>query len=128
MTAQIKKLTKQYLKQTKNLFPMYRKKERLFMSQLKNAVEDFVEDNPCCTFDDILQRFEDPQTIVYNYLSALDPAELYKKISLRRYIQKGFVILLLLATIFTTYKMVLFYDAYLDAKSSIIYSEETIIE
>lgn len=119
---------RQYLKQIRNLLPLYRKEERLFLSQLKNVVEDFVEDHPGCTFDDIVQRFEEPQTVVYNYLSALDPAELCKKVSLRRYIQRGIIVLLLLATIFTAYKMILFYDAYLEAKSSIIYSEETIIE
>lgn len=119
---------KQYLKQIRNLLPLYRKEERLFLSQLKNAVEDFVEENSGCTFDDIVQRFEEPQTVVYNYLSALDPAELCKKVSLRRYVQRGIALLLLLTAIFTAYKMLLFYDAYLEAKSSIIYSEETIIE
>ena len=119
---------KQYLKQIRNLLPLYRKQERLFLSQLKNAVEDFVEDHPGCTFDDIVQRFEEPQTVVYNYLSALDPAELCKKVSLRRYIQRGIVALLLLATIMTGFRMALFYDVYLEEKSSIIYSEETIIE
>ena len=119
---------KQYLKQIRNLLPLYRKEERLFLSQLKNAVEDFVEENSGCTFDDIAQRFEEPQTVVYNYLSALDPAELCKKVSLRRYVQRGIIVLLLLVTILTGFRMALFYNAYLEAKSSIIYSEETIIE
>ena len=59
---------------------------------------------------------------------ALDIDDLCKKISLRKYILRAIVVLLLLATIYTGYKMLLFYDAYLEAKDAIIHTEVTIIE
>lgn len=128
MTKELSKEIDQYFKQIRNLFPMYRKEERLFLSQLKSSVEDFAEDKPECTLDDIVQRFEDPQTVVHNYLSALDIDDLCKKISLRKYILRAIVVLLLLTTIYTGYKMLLFYDVYLEAKDAIIHTEVTIIE
>ncbi|MEG1009702.1 MAG: DUF6120 family protein [Clostridia bacterium] len=128
MTLILKKEIKQYLKQISLLLPIKRKEERVFLSYLKDTIEDFVESNPECMMNDIILRFEDPQTVVYNYLSALDQQQLCKKVSLRKHIQIGIIIVLLLITLLTVFRMALFYDIYLEEKEQIIHSEESIIE
>lgn len=127
MTQKLNKEIKLYLKQIKLLLPIKRKEEKAFLQQLQSAVEEFVEDNPNCTMEDIIERFEDPQTVVHNYISTIDPQKLCKGISIRKYIQRGIIIILLLATLFTAYRMILFYDVYLEAKNAIAVTEETVI-
>lgn len=127
MTQKLNKEIKLYLKQIKLLLPIKRKEEKAFLQQLQSAVEEFVDDNPNCTMEDIIERFEDPQTVVYNYISTIDPQKLCKGISIRKYIQRGIIIILLLATLFTAYRMILFYDVYLEAKNTNIVTEETVI-
>lgn len=128
MAQNLNKEVNLYLKQIKLLLPIKRKEEKAFLSQLKSAIEDFVDDNPSCTIEDILERFEDPQTVVYNYISTIDPHKLCKTIALKKYIQRGIIIILLLAALFTAFRMALFYDLYQEAKNTNMVTEETVID
>ena len=50
---------KQYFKQIKLLLPIYGKEEKIFLSDLKRAVDTYIEEHADCTYADILERFEE---------------------------------------------------------------------
>lgn len=128
MTKELNKEIKQYLKRISMLLPIRGKAERLFLSHLKTSVTEYANDNPQCTIKDIIEKFEEPEAVVFNYLSALEQEELYKKLSIRKFIRRAIAIVLLLLTIYTVFRMVLLFDLYLEGKNSIIRIEETVIE
>lgn len=72
--------------------------------------------------------FDSPEDVVHGYLSAVDHEELYKKLSIRKYIRRGIEIAILLLVIFTVFRMGLLYDSYLEGKDAIIRTEKVIIE
>lgn len=128
MTKELNKEIHQYLKQITLLLPLKGKEEKFFLRHLRSSIEDFADANPDCTMEDIIENFDSPEDVVHGYLSAADHEELYKKISIRKYIRRGIVITILLLVIFTVFRMALFYDIYLEEKKTIIEIEETVIE
>lgn len=118
---------KNYFKQIKFLLPIYRKQEKKFINDLKYTVDEYIANNPNCSTDDIIKRFETPSDVVYNYISSIDEKDLYKVISSRRILKRfiAFVIALLLVA-FSLWCGVL-YKAHIDSKDSIITQEYTVI-
>lgn len=119
---------KQYFKQIKLLLPLYRRKEKQFLKDLKCSVDDYIQANPDCTFKDIVMRFETPQKIVSNYLSALDIDDLCKQISLRRYIKRTVLLLIILCLLAFLVHMGMVYKIYLNEQNQIVTEEVTVIE
>ncbi len=106
------KALKKYFKQIKLLLPIYSKEEKIFVNDLKKVIDEFIESNPNCTYEEILERFEEPTDVVFNYISCLDQHELCKKISLRKTIKKAIIIAVSVVIITCSIRIVLYYDSY----------------
>lgn len=127
MTKQLNKEVNRYFRQIRTFLPIYRKEEYLFLKQFKQSVRAYAEETPDRTIEDVIGEYGDPQTVAYNYLEGLEPEDLCKKVSLRRYIRRGIIILLVCAIGFTAYRAILLYDVYLEAKNAIITTEQIVI-
>ena len=66
------KETAKYFKQIRLLLPIYRKQEKKFIGDLKAIVDEYINENPECSYDDITERFETPTEVVHNYISSID--------------------------------------------------------
>ena len=119
---------KQYFKQIKLLLPIYGKEEKVFINDLKKTVDAYVEEHPDCTYADILERFEEPAEVVYNYISSLDQHALCKRISLRKTIKRAIIIVVIAAVVAFAVKIVLDYQSYLKYLNTIVTHEKIIIE
>ncbi|MCI5687624.1 MAG: DUF6120 family protein [Emergencia sp.] len=122
------KALKQYFKQIKLLLPIYSKEEKIFINDLKKVIDEYIESNPNCTYEEILERFEEPTDVVFNYISCLDQHELCKKISLRKIIKRAIIIVVLAAIVTCSIRIILYYDSYLEYKNTIITHERVVIE
>ena len=118
-----------YFRKIRLLLPIYSKAEKQFLKDFKDSVFVFIEQNPLCTMDDVIERFSTPEEIVHDYIvEALQTEDLCKKISLSRSIKRAIAVLLLLAALNTAFWGISCYKAYLDSKESIIHEKVIVIE
>lgn len=72
-----------YFRQIKLLLPLYTKKEKQFLRDFKDSVNEFCSQSPNCTMEDVIARFSTPEEIVHDYISeALATENLCQKFSL----------------------------------------------
>ncbi len=85
-----------YFRQIKLLLPLYTKKEKQFLRDFKDSVNEFCSQSPNCAMEDVIARFSTPEEIVHDYISeALATENLCQKIQLRRFVKKILLILLI---------------------------------
>ena len=85
-----------YFKKIRLLLPIYSKAEKQFLKDFKDSVFVFIEKNPLCTMDDVIERFSTPEEVVHDYISeALATENLCQKIQFRRFVKKILLILLI---------------------------------
>ena len=85
-----------YFRKIRLLLPIYSKAEKQFLKDFKDSVFVFIEQNPLCTMDDVIERFSTPEEVVHDYISeALATENLCQKIQFRRFVKKILLILLI---------------------------------
>ena len=85
-----------YFRKIRLLLPIYSKAEKQFLKDFKDSVFVFIEKNPLCTMDDVIERFSTPEEVVHDYISeALATENLCQKIQFRRFVKKILLILLI---------------------------------
>ncbi len=85
-----------YIRQIKLLLPLYTKKEKQFLRDFKDSVNEFCSQSPNCTMEDVIARFSTPEEVVHDYISeALATEDLCQKIQFRRFVKKILLILLI---------------------------------
>ena len=93
-----------YFRKIRLLLPIYSKAEKQFLKDFKDSVFVFIEKNPLCTMDDVIERFSEPEEVVHDYISeALATENLCQKIQFIRFVKKilliGFLAALAVRTI-----------------------------
>ena len=85
-----------YFRQIKLLLPLYTKKEKQFLRDFKDSVNEFCSQSPNCTMEDVIARFSTPEEVVHDYISeALATENLCQKIQFRRFVKKILLTLLI---------------------------------
>ena len=79
---------KKYIKNIWTIMPMHTKKEKFYVSELKKHLNEYLDDHPQCSYDDIVQQFGEPKDIVVNYIQNSDENDLIKRMKLKSIIQK----------------------------------------
>ena len=90
---------KKYIKQISYILPLHTKKERLFLSELKDSVMRFTKETEDCSFALITERFGKPLDVVHDYLSSLDKIELQQALYKSRLIKGCILAALIVALI-----------------------------
>ena len=85
-----------YFRQIKLLLPLYTKKEKQFLRDFKDSVNEFCSQSPNCTMEDVIARFSTPEEVVHDYISeALATENLCQKIQFIRFVKKILLTLLI---------------------------------
>ena len=85
-----------YFRKIRLLLPIYSKAEKQFLKDFKDSDFVFIEKNPHCTMDDVIERFSTPEEVVHDYISeALATENLCQKIQFRRFVKKILLTLLI---------------------------------
>lgn len=85
-----------YFRQIKLLLPLYTKKEKQFLRDFRDSVNEFCRQSPNCTMEDVIARFSEPEEVVHDYISeALATENLCQKIQFKRFVKKILLILLI---------------------------------
>ena len=118
---------KKYIKNIWTIMPMHTKKEKFYVSELKKHLNEYLDDHPQCSYDDIVQQFGEPKDIVVEYIQSSDENDLIKRMKLKTILQKFLIFFSVICTILAIWFGVLWYSYMQDAKNSIIYEIETTI-
>lgn len=86
--------TRQYLRAVRKACPTALR--RRLMTDFKNSVAYFQEENPDCTVEDLIHRFGSPQQFTSEYIATLDQAAM-KRLARRHCIIIGGVTILIIA-------------------------------
>lgn len=121
-------MTRKYIRQCRQLFPVYGKYERLFLKRLRNQITEHLSQHPNITYEELLLHFGSPKEIVLEYYDSVDDDYLLKKTNLVRTVRKFCLIISLLFITYLGYRSYIIYQARLDFNDSIIIHEETTIE
>lgn len=74
---------KRYIRSISHGLPSGTMKKR-FMSQLRDSITDFMQENPEADFEALLSHFGTPQEIAASYLYAQEPRILLRKIRMNK--------------------------------------------
>ena len=105
---------KKYIKNIWTIMPMHTKKEKFHLNE-------YLDDHPQCSYDDIVQQFGEPKDIVVNYIQNSDENGLIKRMKLKSIIQKFLIFFSVICTILAIWIGILWYDYVQDQKNSIKY-------
>ena len=121
------KSCKLYLKNVRALFPLHSRDRKRFLSDLGEAVETYIEQCGDDSYECTAEHFGKPEEVVYDYLSAMDPEDLCKKVSHSNMIRVGTVIFIIAVAVCVGMILYWGYDSYRQTLDTIVVERETII-
>ena len=121
-------MVKKYLRRCKNCFPVYGKEEQQFLKRLRHQMEEYAQENPDVTYQQLEEWFGTPIDIVKSYYDSLeDEDRLIDRACFSRTLKKVMIIILMVISIIGVYDSAIMYFSYLDGKDSkVIYEGSTI--
>lgn len=128
MKKKVNKEIKRYLKEIKNLLPVYGKKEKAFVMMIKTSILETYGTESTVGYDMICSEFGSPKEIVISYFAEVDDDELYKRVRFSKMIKIAVIFIVLIVAATAVFKSILLYDSYKKSVDAIITQEVTVIE
>ena len=121
-------MVKKYIRRCKNCFPVYGKEEQQFLKRLRHQMEEYAQENPDVTYQQLEEWFGTPIDIVKSYYDSLeDEDRLIDRACFSRTLKNLKIIILMVISIIGVYDSAIMYFSYLDGKDSkVIYEGSTI--
>lgn len=121
-------MVKKYIRRCKNCFPVYGKEEQQFLKRLRHQMEEYAQENPDVTYQQLEEWFGTPIDIVKSYYDSLeDEDRLIDRACFSRTLKKVMIIILMVISIIGVYDSAIMYFSYLDGKDSKVIYEGTTI-
>lgn len=117
-----------YLRQCRQLFPIYGKYERRMMKGFRESVKAYTEENPGCTYEMIVEHFGSPKDFIISYYDTIELDKLIKKINIAGNIHKLIMFLIIAILMFFVIRTAFEWKYFTDAENSLPTSQETTIE
>ena len=119
---------RRYLHQVRRALRGTGKQKKQVLAQVQSSVSEYREENPDCSYSDLVQRFGVPQQIAESYITEMDPKELLFDLRIR---QRTFSIacvgIILCLTMWLGY-LAVSYHAVLNELGGTLVAGEVIIE
>lgn len=116
-------MVRKYIRNCKRLFPVYGKYERQFLNKIKRQMNEYIQEFPDATYDDLCSQFGSPKDIVVSYYESVSDDYLLKKTNLVKTFRTFCICLAFFLICFLGYRSYIVYQAYLDAKDTVIIHE-----
>lgn len=109
--------SQKYYKNVKRLFPVHGKREKDFLNNFHEQVQEFEDDRKFCTYEQLEERFGTPLDIIKSYYDSIDSTYLLKRLNIRRIVTAVCVFICALALSLSLWKGYLYYIGYQQAMS-----------
>lgn len=123
---------KKYLQQIRILIPVRSPGVKKFLRDFKSSLEEYTEEYPDWTMEDITQRFGSSVDVVHDYISATDPEDIRKRLVKFRLIRNAVIIVVIAAlagiSIATGYRLWMLSDLRQQAEGELPAYTYTVIE
>ena len=114
---------KKYLKDCKHVFPFFGKKEKIFFNRLKTGVSTYCDSQNNITYNQIIEEFGSPKTIMESYINSCDNDYILKKMKTKSMLKK----LVIVACIFMlAISLLELYGIYEINNRKVVYVEDVI--
>ena len=122
------KISKEYIKEVKAMFPVKGKKERLYLKNLARDVEMLCEEENITSKENLYEKYGKPVEVVAEYFATVETDYVVKKLRISKHI-KALVAIVITAILITTliYSFKI-YGEYKIAKSQEVVICEQVIE
>lgn len=83
------KIIRNYLKEVKKTLPVYGKREKTYINDMRQALYDYAQstkDTPI-TYEELIDKFGESKDCAANYILSTDPETLRKKLKVSNYIK-----------------------------------------
>lgn len=128
MKKKVNKAIKRYLKEIRNLLPVYGRKEKAFVMMIKTSILETYGTESTVGYDMICSEFGSPKEIVISYFAEVEDDELYKRVRFSKMIKIVAIFIVLIVAATAVFKSILLYDSYKKSVDAIITQEVTVIE
>lgn len=81
------KISKQYIKEVKAMFPVKSKNERLYLKKLTMDVEMLCEEVNITSKEELYEKYGKPVDVVAEYFATVDTDYVFKKLRISKYIK-----------------------------------------
>ena len=115
----MKKEAKTYYSEICKLFPIHRKKEKQYLAELKDLINEFCEDDSQSSYDDYVNEFGTPIDIVTSYYQTLETKDLVKEANKKKIIKITCTIVIVLCFILICWRYYFYYQAYKDYQDAL---------
>lgn len=122
MTEALKKELNTYFSNVEDLLLCDRKNKKVFLEDLKNDIDEFVQHEPEADFGSILSAFGTPAEIAESFLKNADIADIKKKMNIKKIVLFSLLAVVLVYVIFVVAS---FIDVHTEAHG---YYEEGILQ
>lgn len=124
------KLCKQYISQIKSFFPIVSKKERKYINNISNSVNEYCEDNPEATLNEIYDVFCSPQETINSYMlaNADDISSYFKKVNIAKWLKRISILLMAAIIVLTSALLLRMYKDYKVFEDETMFFNEIKIE
>ena len=123
---------RKYLQQIKILIPVRSPDVKKFLRDFRSSLEEYTEEHPDWTMEDIIQRFGSSVDVVHDYISAIDPEDIRKRLVKFRLIRNVVIIVVIAAlagiSIATGYRLWMLEDIRQQAEDSLAAYSTVVIE
>ncbi len=120
-------LLQEYLKQIKLLIPIHTRSTKIFIAELNDRINDYMDENPNASLEEITQQFGTPLEISQSYVDSIDFELLIKQLSITRLVRQLIAIVLIFLIVTLCIFSGFTYKAYLHYKNTVITETETVI-
>ena len=93
---------RKYLRRVRSTIPYSRKVKMQIMENIQQSIGLYLEENPNADYKALLARFGEPEEIAAAYIETLEPAELLKKLRVRKRILTAVAAVLIIIVLLWT--------------------------
>lgn len=90
---------KQYIHEIKKVLPCNSTQKKRYIASLRDSIQMYLLEHPDATLDDLYSAFGAPNSIVADYLYNADAMDISKKISKKKLLIVGLVIIAVIAAV-----------------------------
>lgn len=109
--------SRRYYRNVKKLFPIYGKREKDFLNNFHEQIDEFEADKPFCTYEQLEERFGAPLDILKSYYDSIDSAYIINRLNIKKAITITCVMICAIVLSLGMWKSYLIYKDYVESSS-----------
>ena len=121
-----KKIEGNYIKKVQASLPVYGNNEKAYIKKLEDHLQNYCDEYPDVTEEDIVKEFGTPTSVVSDYFCEIDEDYLFRKLRIRNHVRISIFVITASIIILNIFCGYFYYKEYQATRNSTITKEETI--